>query len=328
MTGPKVVVTCEPPGPALSRVFAQCDTWMWERNRPMPRELLLEKVRDAEGLHTIYVDEVDEELLRAAPALRTVSTYAVGVNNIDLAACTARGIPVGYAPGAVTEATADFAIALMLAVSRRIYEAARHVREGRWQQWTPTLMIGNDVAGKTLGIVGLGRIGEAIARRARGFSMRILYHSRSPKPEAEARVGAEYRGLDELLGEADIIVLSLAPSPQSHHLIDDAAFARMKPSAYIVNVARGMVMDSKALYRALAGGRIRGAALDVTDPEPIPPDDPLLTLNNCLVVPHVGTATWETRAAMTEISVTNLLNGLAGRPLLHCANPEVEARRC
>ena len=323
MSKPKVVVTCEPPGPALSRVFEQCNAWMWEQNRPLPRDLLLEKVAEAEGLHTIYVDEVNRELLDAAPKLRVVSTYAVGVNNIDLEACTARGIPVGYAPGAVTESTADFAIALMLAGSRRLYEGARFVREGKWREWSPTLMIGNDISGKTLGIVGLGRIGEAIARKARYFDMPILYHSRSPKPEAEARVGAAYRSLDALLAEADIVVLSLAPSPESHHLIDEAALAKMKPSAYIVNVARGTVIDSSALYRALSSGRIRGAALDVTDPEPILPDDPLLTLDNCLIVPHVGTATWETRAAMTEVTITNLLNGLAGKPMLHCANPEV-----
>ncbi len=326
MAKPKVVVTCEPPGPALPRVFDACDTWMWEENRPMPRELMLEKVRDAEGLHTIYVDEVDRELLAAAPRLRVVSNYGVGVNNIDLAACTERGIPVGYAPGAVTEATADMAIALMLAAGRRLYEGAKFVRAGQWKEWSPTLMIGNDISGKTLGIVGLGRIGEAVARRARGFAMNILYHSRSPKPEAEARVGAAYRGLDELLGEADYIVLCLAPSPESHQLIDDAAFGKMKPSAYLVNVARGVVMDSGALCRALSEGRIRGAGLDVTDPEPIPGDDPLLELDNCLIVPHVGTSTWETRAAMTELTVTNLLNGLLGKPMLHCANPEVEGK--
>lgn len=324
MTKPRVVITCEPPGPALARVFEQCHTWMWEQNRPMPRQLLLEKVADAEGLHTIYVDEVDQELLDAAPRLRVVSTYAVGVNNIDLQACTARGIRVGYAPGAVTESTADFAFALMLACNRRLVEGARYVREGRWREWSPDLMIGGDISGKTLGIVGMGRIGEAIARRAKGFDMNIIYHSRSPKPEAEARVGAAYRSLGALLGEADIVVLSLAPSPQSHHLINAAALAKMKPSATIVNVARGSVMDSQALYRALAGGRIRGAALDVTDPEPIPPDDPLLTLDNCLIVPHVGTAAWETRAAMTEISVSNLLNGLAGKAMPHCANPQTK----
>ena len=292
----------------------------------MPRDLLLEKVADAEGLHIIYVDEVNAELLEAAPRLRVVSTYAVGVNNIDLDACTARGIPVGYAPGAVTESTADFAIALMLAGSRRLVEGARYVREAKWREWSPTLMIGNNISGRTLGIVGLGRIGEAIARRARCFDMPIIYHSRSPKPQAEARVGAAYRGLDALLAEADIVVLSLAPSPESHQLINEAAFAKMKPSAYLVNVARGMVVDSKALHHALASGQIRGAALDVTDPEPIGPDDPLLSLDNCLVVPHVGTATWETRAAMTEITVANLLNGLAGRPMPHCANPGAEQR--
>ncbi|RMF83729.1 MAG: D-glycerate dehydrogenase [Nitrospinota bacterium] len=324
MSKPKVVVARKPPGPALRRLVEECDVWMWEEDCTMPRDLLLEKVRDAEGLYVMIFDRVDEELLNAAPRLKVVSTMAVGTDNIDLLACTARGIRVGYTPGVVTEATADLAMALILALSRRIVEAAQFVKSRQWKQWSPTIMISHDVFGKTLGIIGLGRIGQAIARRAQGFRMPILYHNRRPNPEAEKACGARYRSLDALLAESDIVVLSLPLTPETRHLIDEAALARMKPSAFLINVARGGIVDPRALYRALSTGQIRGAALDVTDPEPIPEDDPLLSLENCLIVPHVGTSTWETRAVMTEISVENLLRGLRGEPLLHCANPEVE----
>ncbi len=323
MSKPKVLLTREVPGPAFGRLFEECAVTAWEQDSQMPRERLLEKVGEAEGLHIIWVDRVDLELLEAAPKLKVVSNYAVGVDNIDLKACTARGIPVGHAPGVVTEATADTAFALMLSVSRRIQEGALYVREGKWKEWSPGVCLGNEVFGKTIGIVGLGRIGQAIARRARGFGMRILYHNRRPNSQAGREFAAEYRGLDDLLAEADLVVLSMPYSPETHHMIDAAALAKMKPSAYLVNVARGGVVDSRALHQALSTGLIRGAGLDVTEPEPIPPDDPLLSLDNCLIIPHIGTSTWETRSAMAEISVANLLRGLRGEPLLHCANPEV-----
>ncbi len=322
----KVVLTREPPGPALSQVFEQCDAWMWEEDRTLPREILLEKVRDAEGLHVMVLDQVDAALLEAAPRLRVVSTSAVGVDNIDLEACTARGIPVGHTPGVVTEATADFAVALMLAASRRLWEAARYVRDGQWKEWSPTLMIGNDLHGKTLGIVGMGRIGQAIAKRARGFTMEILYHSRSRKPQAEARLGMAYRSLDGLLDESDNVILSLPLTAETRHLIGEEALERMKPSAYLINAARGAIVDTDALYQALSGGKIRGAALDVTEPEPINADHPLLALDNCLITPHVAPTTVETKALMTEMSVTNLLCGLRGKPLLHCANPAAQPK--
>lgn len=326
MAKPKVVVARKPPGPALNHLIAQCDTWLWEEDRTMPRDLLLEKVREAEGLYVMIFDQVNEELLKAAPHLKVVSTMAVGTDNIDLQACTARGIPVGYTPGVVTEATADLAMTLMLALSRRIVEAAQYVKNRQWKHWSPTLMISNDVFGKTLGIIGMGRIGQAVARRARGFDMTILYHSRQPKPEAEEAYGVKYRSFHDLLAESDIIMLILPLTAETRYMINDEAFAKMKPSALLVNAARGAIVDPQALYRALSSGRIRGAALDVTDPEPIPEDDPLLTLDNCLIVPHVGTSTWETRARMTEISVENLLRGLRGKQLLYCANPEVQKK--
>lgn len=323
----KVVIARKPPGPALSHLLEACDVWMWEEDNTMPRELLLEKVADADGLYCMLFDRVDDELLEAAPKLKVVSTMAVGVDNVDLAACTRRGIPVGHTPGVVTEATADFGMALLLAASRRVVEGAQFVKARQWKEWSPTLMISTDVHGKTLGVVGMGRIGQAIARRARGFDLRILYHTRTPKPEAEREYGVIYRSLKELLRESDYVILSLPLTGETRHLIDEAALAEMKPSAYLINVARGPIVDPAALYRALSGEKIRGAALDVTDPEPMGEDDPLLTLDNCLIVPHVSTATWETRAKMTEISCENLLRGLRGEPLLHCANPEVKPRK-
>ena len=323
MPKPKVLVTRVPPGSALERLREECEVWMWEEDTAMPRDLLLEKVRDAEGLHCIFLDGVNEELLAAAPRLRAVSTYAAGMENIDLGACTTRGIPVGYTPGAVTEATADIAFGLMLAASRRLMEASRYVTAGKWRDWSPTTMIANDVFRKTLGIVGMGRIGQAVARRARGFEMTILYHNRKPDPEAERKLGASYRSLADLLAESDIVVLAPPLTPETRHMINDEALARMKPASYLINVGRGPIVDSAALFRALSEGKIRGAALDVTEPEPIPPDHPLLTLDNCLIIPHIGTATWETRSLMTEISVSNLLRMLGGEPPLHCANPEV-----
>ena len=322
MAKTNVVVSRKPPGPTLSKLIEQCDTWVWEEDRPIPRYLFLEKIADAEGLYTMIPDQVNAELLAAAPRLRVVSTMAVGVDNIDVKACTVRGIPVGYTPGVVTEATADMAFALILALSRRIVESAALVREGNWKAWSPTLMISNDVFGKTLGIFGMGRIGKAVARRARGFAMPVLYHNRKPDPESERELGVRYRAFDDLLGEADIVVVNAPLTPETRQIFNKSAFARMKRSAFFVNVARGGLVSQKDLHAALNEGLIKGAALDVTDPEPIPLDDPLRMNPKCLIVPHIGTCTWETRSEMTAISVDNLLLGLAGKPLLHCINAQ------
>jgi len=327
MSGPHVVVSRRTPGKALDDLIARYDTWVWEEDRTIPRALLLEQVRDAVGLYAMWTERIDQELLDAAPKLRTVSVMAVGVENADMAACTARGVSVGWIPEAVTEATADQAMALLLALSRRIVDGHRYVREGRWRDWSPLVLMGHDVFGKTVGFVGFGRIGQAIARRMRGFNMPILYHARHRRPAAEAELGAQHRDFDALLAEADIFVLILPLTPETHHLIDAAAIAKMKPGALIVNVARGGVLDPQALYDALAAGYLGGAALDVTEPEPINPDSPLLTLDNCLIVPHTGTTTIETREQMTALCIQNLVNGIEGRPLVACANPEVQARR-
>jgi glyoxylate reductase len=324
---PKVVVARMTPGIEESPLFAECDVFAWREDRLMPKELLAEQVGDAEGLVTSAFDVVNEAVLAQAPRLRVVSQFAVGLDNLDVKALTARGVPVGYTPFAVTEATADMALALMLSLSRRIVPSAQFVRAKLWRDWSPTLMIANDVFGKTLGIVGMGRIGQAIARRARGFNMTLLYHARNRRSEAEQALGVQYRSYDQILAESDILIFILPLSPETRYMVNDAAFAKMKKSAMVINVARGPIVDPKALYRALSSGRIAAAALDVTDPEPVAPDDPLLTLENLLITPHVATSTWETRREMTRVTVTNLLNGLAGKPMLHCANPEAQRAR-
>jgi glyoxylate reductase len=326
MTKPKVVVARMTPGLEETEIWEQCDVWAWREDRICPPEVLRQHVGDAEGLLVTSFDPVDEALLDAAPRLRVVSNYAVGVDNIDLPACTARGIPAGNTPGVVTEATADMAFALMLALSRRIKEADTFVKSRQWKTWSPFLMISNDVYGKTLGIVGMGRIGQAIARRAVGFEMRLLYHTRNRRPEAEERYGCTHVSYEALLRQSDIVVTIVPLTDATYHLVDAAAFARMKESALLVNVARGGVVDPKALYAALSSRRIRGAALDVTEPEPIAPDDPLLTCDNLLVAPHVATGTWETRKLMTDLAVRNLMAGLQGRPLAAYANPDVKGK--
>lgn len=275
---------------------------------------------EAEGLLTWLIDRVDEALLARMPRLRVVSNMAVGVDNIDLEACRRRGIPVGHTPGVLTDAVADLTLALLLAVARGIFPAAQDAREGRWGLWSPTRWLGADLQGATLGIVGLGGIGQAVVRRAVGFGLRIGYTSRTPKPEAEAAYGAQRLSLDELLAMSDFVSLHVPLTPETRGLIGEAALRRMKPTAYLINMARGPVVDTDALVRALQEGWIAGAALDVSEPEPLPPAHPLYRLPNCVIVPHIGSATHATRRRMAELACANLLAGLRGEPLPHRAN--------
>jgi len=327
MPKPKIVITRKTPGIEDAKELAAYDVWMWEEDRPLPPALLKERLKDAEGVFVTAFDPFREDMIQAAPRLRVVSNYGVGVDNLDLKALSARGIPAGNTPGVVTEATADMAMALMLAMSREIVRAANYVKAKQWTGWSPTLMISNDVYGKTLGIVGMGRIGQAIAKRAQGFSMKILYHTRNRRPEAEQAYGARHCSYDELLRESDIVLMICPLTPETRHMVNDTAFGKMKPTAMLVNAARGPVVDPKALYKALSTKRIKAAALDVTDPEPITPDDPLLTLDNLIIAPHIATSTWETRRRMTEITVTNLVNGMQGKPMLHCVNLEALGKK-
>ena len=309
-----------------ARQLSEHRVWTWSENRAMPRRLLLERVSKADGALVMLTDRIDDEFLATGTGLRVVSQMAVGVDNVDLAACTRRGIPVGNTPDVLTETTADMAWALLGAAARRIPEGRDYVMGGHWGEWDPDLLLGNDLWGTTLGIVGMGRIGAAVARRATGFSMKVVYTSRVPKPPLEQETGAVYAGLDELLGESDHVVVTAAYTPETHHLIDSSALTRMKPTATLVNIARGPLVDPRALYEALRSGSVWAAALDVTEPEPIPADHPLLTLPNCLVIPHLGSASRSTRLAMATRAVENLLAGLRGERVPWCANPQVYSR--
>lgn len=291
----------------------------------MPRDRLLAAVADADGLYAMLTDAIDEQLLAAAPRLRVVSSMAVGVDNVDLAACTRRGIPVGHTPGVLAATVADTAIGLLLASARRIVEGADYVRAGRWRSWQPDLLMGRDVHHATVGIVGLGGVGAELAKRLHGFDCTVIAYNRSRDERRESALGVTWRPLDELLAVADHVVLTIAMTEDTRHLLDRRTLALMKPTATLVNVSRGGVVDQVALAEALTDGTIASAALDVTDPEPISPDDPLLRLPNCLVIPHLGSSSQRTRAAMAELAARNLVLGLEGRPLEACANPEVYA---
>ena len=283
------------------------------------------RLSEAEGLLTLLTVRVDESLLARAPSLRVVSNMAVGVDNIDLQACTRRGIPVGNTPGVLTDGTADLAMALLLAAARRLLEASTDARQGRWVTWSPTGWLGADLSGACLGIIGMGKIGKAVARRAHAFGMRILYADPETQSEIEALTGAVRMPLDELLAQSDFVSLHTPLMASTRSLIDEGALKKMKPSAILINSSRGPVVDTAALLHALQSGQIAGAALDVTDPEPLPADHPLYSLPSCLIVPHIGSATWNTRRAMAERACQNLLAGLQGQRLPYCANPEVYA---
>lgn len=281
------------------------------------------RLPEADGLFTLLTVPVDEPLVASASRLRVVSNMAVGVDNVDLEACTRRGIPVGHTPGVLTEGTADLTLALLLATARRLPEASQDARLGRWTTWEPAGWLGADLTGATLGIVGMGKIGTAVAERARAFGLRLVYNSRNRKLEAERRLGADYLPLDQLLRQSDFVSLHVPLTTETRGLIDADALRLMKPTAILINVARGPVVDSGALYHALHEKWIAAAGLDVTDPEPLPATDPLYQLPNCLIVPHIGSATVNTRRRMAELACDNLLVGLAGEPLPHCANPLV-----
>lgn len=278
---------------------------------------------EADGLYSLLTIPVNEELLAQAPRLRVVSNMAVGVDNIDLSACTRRGIPVGNTPGVLTEGTADLTMAIMLAAARRLPQASLDAQQGKWKTWSPTGWLGTDLHGANLGIVGMGKIGRAVARRAVAFGMRLLYTDSVPCADAESDMGAVCLPLDELLRRSDFVSLHTPLSAETRHMIGEAELRKMKPTTILVNTSRGPVVDMAALARALQEGWIAGAALDVTDPEPLPPEHPLFSLPNCLITPHIGSATWNTRRRMAELACDNLLAGLNGQHLPFCANPEV-----
>ncbi len=320
---PKIVVTRVVPQPILDQMAAVGSLRVWEGENPIPADTLLEWVQGCEGLYCLLTDRIDEAVLEAAgPDLKVVSQMAVGFDNIDVAACTARGIPVGNTPGVLTETTADLTLALLLAAARRVVEAAEFARAGRWETWRPMELTGVDVHNSTVGIVGLGRIGKAVARRLRGFDCRLLYHQPTPDPDA-ANLGAAYVEFETLLESSDFITLHCPLNDETRGLIGMAELARMKSSAILINTSRGPVVDQAALVEALQNGEIAAVGLDVTDPEPIAADDPLLSLPNVVVLPHIGSASVATRTKMAQMAADNLIAGLRGDRLPNCVNPQV-----
>jgi glyoxylate reductase len=325
---PKVFVTRRIPAAGLDRILAACDAEVWPEPLPPPHELLLRRAADCDGLVTLLTDRIDAGLLDAAPRLKVVSNYAVGFNNIDVSAATARGVAVGNTPGVLTDATADMAFCLLIAAARRLVESCDYARAGRWHTWEPLGHLGQDLAGRTLGVVGMGRIGYALAKRCcRGWDMQVIYHDARPNEQAETELGAMRVDLDTLLARSDFVSVHTDLNDSTRGLFNAARFKQMKPTAVFVNTARGPIVVEKDLIEALRGGTIFAAGLDVTDPEPPPPDSPLLKLPNLVVAPHIASATVGTRNAMAEICANNLLAGLSGQPLPAWVNPEVGPNR-
>lgn len=320
---PIVYVTRRIPEAGLRMVREACDVRMWEGELPPPGDIILQEVADCDGLLCLLTEPIDAQVIATGKRLQVISQFAVGVDNIDLDAATARGIPVGHTPGVLTEATADMTFALLMTAARRIPEGIQKVRAGEWLTWEPLGLLGADVWGATLGIVGMGRIGEAVTRRARGFQMRVLYYDPVRRPNLEEELELECVDLDTLLAQSDYVSLHCPLIPQTHHLIDEQALQQMKPTSILVNAARGPVVDTDALVRALQEGWIARAALDVTDPEPMLADHPLVALPNCIVVPHIASATVTARKLMATMAAENLLAGLRGERLPYCVNPGV-----
>ena len=314
---PRVFVARRIPEEGLDAVRAACEMDLWEDDLPPPRDELLRRVAGVDGVLTLLTDRVDDEFLDAAgPGLRVVSNYAVGFDNIDVAACARRGIPVGNTPGVLTETTADLAWALLMAAARRVSEGERYVRDGRWKTWGPLLLLGPDVHGATIGIVGFGRIGQAVARRAAGFGMEILYHDVTRLPDdVTGPLGATFVPLEELLARSDFVSLHVNLTPETRHLINARTLGFMKSTAVLVNTSRGPVVDQAALADALERDVIFAAALDVTDPEPIPMDSPLVGRDDCVIVPHIASASRATRGKMAAMAAANLVAGVHGEPL-------------
>ena len=327
-TKPTVFVTRRIPDAGLDRIRQHCDAEVWPEQLPPPYELLRQKVAGCDGLVSLLTDRIDAPLLDAAPRLKVVSNFAVGFNNVDVAAATARGVAVGNTPGVLTDATADMAFCLLIAAARRVVEGHDYGKAGRWKTWEPLGHLGQDLHGRTLGVVGMGRIGFALARRChRGWDMRVLYHDKYCNELAERQHGATQVDLDTLLAESDFVSVHTDLNDQTRGLFNLARFRQMKRTAVFVNTARGPIVKEAELIEALRSGTIFAAGLDVTDPEPPSPDSPLLRTPNLIVAPHIASATVGTRNAMAEICASNLLAGLRGEKLPAWVNPEVEGRR-
>ena len=328
MARPKVFVSRRIPDDGLKPIAAACEVDLWPDQLPPPYDVLRERIKDCDGLVSLLTDRIDGPLLDAAPKLKVVSNFAVGFNNVDVPACTARGVCVGNTPGVLTDATADTAVTLMLAAARRVTESATDAKEGRWLTWEPLGWLGQDLAGRTLGIVGMGRIGCAVAKRLyHGWGMKVLYTEQVARPEADQEFGARRVELVELLAQSDYISAHVDLNPTTKGMFGAAQFKKMKPTAVFVNTARGPLVDQKALAEALRSGTIFAAGLDVTDPEPLAPDHELYQLPNCVIVPHIASATVGTRNAMARLCAENLLAGVSGSALPNWVNPDVADKR-
>lgn len=328
MAKPRVFVTRVIPDAGLEKIVEACDAEIWDDPLPPPHDVLIEKTRDCAGLVSLLTDRIDAAFLDLMPGLKVVSNYAVGFNNIDIPAATQRGVCVGNTPGVLTDATADMAFSLLISAARRIVEGHRYVLDGKWQTWEPKGHIGQDLIGKTLGIVGMGRIGYAMAKRCRGgWDMDILYHDMYENKPAEEELGARRVDLDTLLSESDFVSAHTDLNESTQGMFNQDAFRKMKNTAVFINSARGPLHDQVALYEALKTGEIFSAGLDVTDPEPVAMDDPLLTLPNVVVAPHIASATVMSRNGMAEIATDNLITGVSGESLRCWVNPEVADHR-
>lgn len=322
MSKPKVYVTRRIPEAALQILRPVCEIRQWDNDDPVPRSILREEVSRVDGLYCLLTERIDAELLDGAPQLKIVANMAVGYDNVDLAAATARGVMVTNTPGVLTETTADLAFALILAACRRLVEANRFLLDGQWSSWGPMVLTGQDVYGSTLGLIGLGRIGQAVARRARGFDMRLLYYDVVRNEQAEQALGIQWLPLDDLLRQANIVSIHAPLTAETHHLIGEKQLRLMKHTAVLVNTARGPLVDEKALERALREGWIFAAGLDVFEREPVSPDHPLVGLPNVVALPHIGSASVATRTRMATLAAENLVAGLEGRTPPSLLNPE------
>lgn len=315
MPKPKVFVSRMIPDEGLKLLTEATDCEVWPGELPPPRDVLLEKVKDAEGFLSLLTDRVDAELLDHAPKLKVVANLAVGFDNIVVPECTRRGVLVGNTPGVLTETTADFAFALLMSTARRVVEGDRYTREGKWKTWGPMILLGQDVHHATIGLLGLGRIGSEMAKRARGFSMKVLYYDMFRREDLERELGLTYVDVDTLLRESDFVSIHVPLTDETRHMINAEAFKKMKKTAILINSARGPIVDTVALADALRSGEIAGAGLDVTDPEPITMDHPLLSAPNCVIAPHIASASFATRGKMAEIAARNILAALGGEPM-------------
>jgi glyoxylate reductase len=323
---PRVFVTRQIAPEAIDALKGGAEVKVWTEDRAIPRDVLLREARGVDGLLTLLTEKVDDELLDAAGSqLKIVANMAVGFDNFDVPALTRRGVVGTNTPGVLTETTADFAFSLMMAAARFVPQGAEYVKAGRWKTWEPSLFVGQDIHHSTLGIVGLGRIGLELVKRARGFDMRVLYYDAFRRPEGfEREHRVEYREMDDLLAESDFITVHVDLNDSTRKLFNAERLGKMKRTAFLINAARGPIVDTEALYQALESGTIAGAALDVTDPEPLPANHPILRLDNCIVCPHIASASVRTRTNMAKLAAENILKVLGGEKPVTPVNPDVE----